>query len=367
MSKQEKKHRTSRRLAKWFLRLPLVWRIVSAMFAIFGLLVAVQMGVCMTRHVVEAVFTDDYRIMRQMSGGYNHRLYYEKEYAIGHRWDRKPVLHQVDWVAGHKDDSLWVVSRAGRRAYFNTSSGRLVMPFQYRHAWLFSEGVAAVVDTNGWLSFISADGRQACPNRFRYSDDHKAPFLFHKGLCPMYDTAGRAGLIEYMGRWTVPAHYDSVCFTCGYWALMRGDSLAVADSNGRIVVAMAPGHRLRLTEDGNLELWHRTRPARLYAPDGRLLAAQTYDYVCRLLYTEGDADNYNSEYKATGLYEYWTDMFHRGMLDGNGRVLTDAIYSSIEALNNDVFRAEYNVDLCEYYSTSYVLLDRQGKIINQKE
>lgn len=361
MSKQTNKQTWSRRLTKWHLHLPLGWRIVAALFALFGLLAAVRGGIWLTRQVIEKISSDDYRCTRSMGNGYNHRLYYGKEYAIGYRDKRKPVLHHVDWVAGSCDDSLWVVSRAGRRAYFNTKSGQLVMPFTYRHAWLFSEGVAAVVDTVGRITFIGPDGRQAIPFWFAYDTLRRTDYQFHNGLCPMYVPAGDAGLIDRSGRWVLREQYDSVEFESGYWALHRGDSLAVADSAGRIVVGMTPGHKLTVTEDGDLELWHRTRPARLYSPDGRLLAAQVYWSIGSLYYYENDS--YTGI--PTGLLVYSTCFDHTGLVDADGRILTDAIYTDIDAVSPSLFRAEFH-DVpsdCGSYSTAYVLLNNKGQIM----
>ena len=364
MSKQNTK-KGSRRFVRWCLGLGWGWRIAFIVLALTGTWVAVRYAVGKVKYVVEEIAGDHYYVDEFLGNGYEYRNYYGRYYALARSGKLFPLVKHVDWVVGNDEDSLWVVSREGRRSYFNTGSGRLLSPFVYRHAWVFSEGVAAVVDTADELSFITPDGQPGCPVRFRYREGHSANFVFHRGLCPMVDTAGRAGLIDRAGRWVLEPRYDSIYYTAGFWALLSTDSLAAADSTGRLLVGMTPGHRLQVTEAGNLEFWHRTRPARLYAPDGRLIARQVYWSISNLCYYDGDPSGYNTTSKYSGLMVYSTDESHRGLVDLTGRVLTDAVYDEITALSTDVFSAQFRDDAETGYSTAFVLLNRKGEFIPQ--
>lgn len=346
------------RLAKWYLRRPMGWRIVVAVLALLGMAALVWTVWRAADSVIDYFDEEKYYADRRLGNGYYVRKNWGERSDIAHEDRRRAVVKDVDWVEGSYGDSLWVVAKDGRRAYFNSRSGRMVTPFVYSKAWVYSEGVAAVVDTCSRVRFIDPAGRPAVDTSFAYDGHRAVDFVFHRGLCPMYDAEGHAGLIDRQGHWRVAPQYDSVARSGAWWALMNADSLAVADSCGRIVVGMTAGHRLDVAADGNLVVWHREWPARLFAPDGTPMAGDSYWNVSRLVYYEGEGES--SGEKPTGLYLYQTAYSRMGLIDGEGRVLCKAVYSDIEALSKDLYKAEYETDC----TTMYVILDRQGRVVD---
>jgi len=63
----------------------------------------------------------------------------------------KYVTPKLRWVADIPErDSLTVFcDKKGRRGFINVNTGEIVIEGRYRYAWVFSEGLAAVVEPDG--------------------------------------------------------------------------------------------------------------------------------------------------------------------------------------------------------------------------
>jgi hypothetical protein len=360
----------------WLMRkissLSLKWQIISIWLMAVGLFATVMYLVDIAIDLYDDIVSDNYYVTGDMDG-YEVHNYYDGRKCIAKEGSHRAVIDDIEWVNGDSSDSLWVVAKDERRAYFNTKTGKLAIPFTYLKAWRYSEGLAAVVDENNQLLFIDTQGNPAFKNTFKYMGYFD--YIFKVGMCPMVDTTGKVGLIDISGNWVVEPRYDSVAFVSdadynyNYWSLMRGDSLMVIDSVGRTIIDMTPGHELRLTTEGGLEIWHRLRPGKLYDNFGNLLANQTYWNVKNIeYYNEYDKEN-------ARVLAYYTDYDHCGMLTPDGQVLTDAKYSEIESISENLFRAKYNIApedddyLCLIYGdypSTYVLLNSKGELVEGK-
>ena len=96
----------------------------------------------------------------------------------------------------------------GKRGFLNVNTGRIVIPAQYRHAWVFSEGVAAVVGDDDSLRFIGYDGKAVFDRAFEY--DANYDYVFRDGFCIMTrETEDRKleGMIDLSGNWIIPQNY----------------------------------------------------------------------------------------------------------------------------------------------------------------
>ena len=51
---------------------------------------------------------------------------------------------KFDWTSSSPNDSLGVFCSDGKRGYYNSYTGKIVVPAQYRRVWIFSEGLAGV-------------------------------------------------------------------------------------------------------------------------------------------------------------------------------------------------------------------------------
>lgn len=112
------------------------------------------------------------------------------------------TTEKLNWIAyAHDSDTLTVFSLKGKRGYLNLVSGKIQIEPKYRHAWQFSEGLAAV-DSAGMIGFIDRNERVMIPFKFRSPHPFKsvADLLFKDGSCTMMDTTGHYGLIDRGGK-----------------------------------------------------------------------------------------------------------------------------------------------------------------------
>ena len=69
-------------------------------------------------------------------------------------------------------------ARAGYRGYWNYNTGKLEIPANhYVKAWIFSEGLAAVMEPDSTLRFINPMGEVVIDKQFRY-----APMADNRGV-----------------------------------------------------------------------------------------------------------------------------------------------------------------------------------------
>lgn len=303
--------------------------------------------------------------LRRHSLGSDSFLYNEKT--------RKRLSPQpLHWV-GTNGDTLAVVAATGRRAFFNRFTGEQVLPFDYTRAWLFSEGVAAVTDTADNLFFINKKGERAIPQTYRYSPSMRYEgYQFHNGYCIMNQpsdggadgTPERMGMIDREGGWCLPPVWDKIIWRQGYWELRRNDSILLIDTALRTILPKMRAIESRLYGDSNILVEIPHRPLKLYTMQGRLLTEKVFAYVTPLLYRADHQVDYSndtdySELIPSACFMYTNMGGDCGLMDGHGRILTDALYREIKAVDRDLFCA-----LLTYYPNNiYVLLGSDGKEI----
>ena len=81
--------------------------------------------------------------------------------------DGKKTVKGIHWISKPLgDDSLVCYSNGDARGYFNMLTGEIAIKPQYKHAWVFSDGLASVDDNGKILSstykcnFLGADNKQ---------------------------------------------------------------------------------------------------------------------------------------------------------------------------------------------------------------
>lgn len=368
---QHVKNKKSNGLAKRILRLSAKWKVVIVPLILIGTFAVGYYSMVFIGYVYDQITSDKYFVSEEMGNGYEIRSYEDGSICIAKNGKRRAIVKDIAWVRGDVSDSLWVVAKDDRRAYFNTNTGQLTCSFIYQEAWCYSEGVAAVLDEDNRLYFIDPQGNPFFKRSFHFDQQRDFYYQFHSGMCRMIDTTGRVGLIDKLGNWVVEPRYDSAAFVSGsddgYWSLMRGDSLMVVDSMAHILIDLTPGQQLKLTDDGKLEIWQRLYPGKLYDNSGALLANQTYWKIERITYFEDGSEI------STGVLAYYTRYDQCGLMSLGGKILTAAQYDEIEAINKNLFCAQKSVDIIiddeeySYYddgsSIMYVLLNDNGELI----
>ena len=273
---------------------------------------------CDKREVVEDDYgllkNDDIEILRSDDGALSFR-----NKATGKVTIRNI---KIDWTQDSANDSLSVFCSEGKRGYYNSFTGEIAVPAQYRRAWVFSDGLAAV-QKNGNIGFIDHHGNIIIDFLFPFHGNPLSSFLFRNGVCVVANDEGKCGVIDKKGNWLISPEYDYVSTFKEY------------------AVVTADGVRKQVTYDG------------------KVLNSFVLDDIEELSYYR---DEYTKGYDEvtvthyTGLYAYrvggrW------GLMDSMCNRLTEPLYSSISAVDRNIFRARLLDDYSE------VILNAKGEIM----
>ena len=110
--------------------------------------------------------------------------YSDGTYGIKNLRTGEITLKGITWMFASEayTDSLVIYSKNYRRGYFNRFTGEAVIPEQYTHAWIFSEGLAAVVKEDK-VGFIDRRGEVVIDFQYPYlkDNDRRVDFVFHEG------------------------------------------------------------------------------------------------------------------------------------------------------------------------------------------
>ena len=165
-------------------------------------------------------------------------------------------MDKVDWyIESEKHDSLAVFAKNGRRGYFNIFTREIAISPIYRKAWVFSDGVAAVV-TGDSLYYIDNDAKPLFGFHYYKDDSHFYQngnnYCFHKERCIMYNDDKKYGLIDLQGKWIIAPEYDDVGLygsTDSLYTLKKDDKYGVANANGKLIFPCTY-KEVEITEDG---------------------------------------------------------------------------------------------------------------------
>ena len=233
---------------------------------------------------------------------------------------------KFDWTSSSPNDSLGVFCTDKKRGYYNSYTGKIVIPAQYRRAWVFSEGLAAV-QKNGMIGFINRKGDVVIPFRYPYHGNPLSSFVFENGHCIVADTTGKCGVINKKGEWIIQPKYDNI------------------DAYEEYVIASSAGVRKQLT--------YEEKTINSFVVDN--IKALTFTEKERYENKDGEIVYLDIEVK-TGLFSYSVGG-RCGLMDVNCRRLTDPLYSRIIAVDKNMYRAL----LLDSYSE--VILNGRGEVM----
>jgi hypothetical protein len=233
---------------------------------------------------------------------------------------------KFDWTSSSPNDSLGVFCSDGKRGYYNSYTGKIVVPAQYRRAWVFSEGLAAV-QKNGMIGFINRKGEVVIPFRYPYHGNPLSEFVFDNGHWIVADTTGKCGVINRKGEWIIHPKYDNI------------------DAYEEYVIASSAGVRKQLT--------YEEKVINSFVVDN--IKALTFTEKERYENKDGEIVYLDIEVK-TGLFSYSVGG-RCGLMDANCRRLTEPLYSRIIAVDKNMYRAL----LLDSYSE--VILNSRGEVM----
>lgn len=283
----------------------------------------------------------------------------QKKEIINNQTDEK--IRDVDWIAKSVDgDTLVCYSSKGKRGYFNLNTAKVEISPRYDKAWIFSEGIACVCN-NDSLYFIDHKGNKVFENVFQYSQNSDG-YVFHNGYCIIATDDYKYGVIDRFGDWELKPKYIDLHQGENHLWVIKEDNARYGLYNDSLkqVVLPCEYRSLWVNPDGITALYQDYQMKSLNF-DLSIRDSHVVSDVETLRYDQGIIDDDGNEvtypasclsYKVESAYS--NDMDERyGLMSSDGSPLTTARFSSITAINDNLYKCEYG--------KGYVLVDGEGK------
>lgn len=262
------------------------------------------------------------------------------------------TLKGLQWVVEAKDnDSLAVFCRKGKRGFLNVNTGEAVIKEQYRRAWVFSEGMAAVMK-NGKIGFINPQNETVLPFAYDYSDRNGMPidYLFHNGYCTMTDAQGACGLIDRTGKWAIEAQYDCIWppHAGKYRIVKDGDKYGLIDGDLEFIFPVEYDY---IEYSGNKGVYLSKGGRQWQADyDGTVINPFVCDDTEYVYYASGsnscqdvNGDSANElTYNLSDYLKYSIAGLYGIVRRDNGKIIIPALYKDINMISPTVFEAKDN-------------------------
>lgn len=269
-------------------------------------------------------------------------IVHHNDYDSGYLYDmqqRRRILTGITWICESDDgDSLTFFSNGKKRGYFNRFTGKVVIPAQYDKAWVFSEGVACVMEKNQ-IQVIDHSGKPLLDKPFAFTPRIDT-YCFHKGLCPMMGNNECIGLIDKQGHWVVePKYKDIDQQEEGFWKIydsVWNEGLLFPD--GR---EFLPCEYSNIYFNDNIFVTTLKHLDKVYDYEGNLVNSCNFRRIEPLSYETDEYvfDEYDgiTERKEASahLRKYMSSDYYYGLIDTDGNIITLPSYRDIEAVSAD--------------------------------
>lgn len=285
----------------------------------------------------------------------------------------KKLIKNVAWIAKPLwSDSLVCFSDGKLRGYFRKADGKVVIPPKYTHAWVFSDGIAAV-EKDGLIKFIDGTGKIVIDNGMKW-DGSSDGYVFHGGkLIVASADKQKYGLIDRSGNLVLPYEFDDIGVSCNmqYWRVRKGNQTAVYDEKLNLVLPFSDGYTYFTDEGFNLVKTDHTVCCYDYSGkvinDFCIFSVRHLEYETDELiykgevYTDDDGNSqayFSESHKmATArLRAYVAGDFYEGLMTADGRMVTMPQYKNIIAVAPDLY-------LCEVSDDYNVLVNGRGEVV----
>ena len=285
--------------------------------------------------------------------------------------DGKKLIKGVQWISMPLgEDSLVVYSNGKKRGYFNKYTGEVVIKPRYKHAWVFSEGLASV-EEGGYIKFIDSSGEVVFDPHIPYRDGMDG-LVFHNSYCIIEnDRSGLVGLVDKKGDWILQPDYTSIECVDSFFVVYNGKEQAVFAANLSTVIpfmdaslsvndneieAIMSDHSIRtynllgeMTDDSKI-----TDTDMLLYDTGEIVYTASYEYdeegrvVCKK-----EETNQSMRQAVAHCRQYQADFGWYGLLSPDGVIVTPPSYSTIIAIGADLY-------LCKDVHGNGVILNDAG-------
>ena len=342
--------------------------VVWAVTALYGLGRSLHWRVCNLFDTTD----DEYRCVQHLSENLSYYDgYYGSDGYLRNGKNRK-VLKGIEWISMPMEgDSLVCFSDGNHRGYFHLSDGKVVVKPKYQHAWVFSEGLAAV-DENGRVKFINPKGEVVIDRLFAYNEDDGG-YVFHNGHCAVREgLSGRMGVIDRAGEWVLSPEYDDIALRDTFLLITVGDQHAVLTFAMDTVIPMMEAS-FEICDTAILATC-ADHSQRTYSLQGQLVKADEIRNVEQMMYeTREVMYPINKDgHECTDEYYCYTNPIERmdvatclryegepdwyGLMSPDGKILTPPLYVSITAVAKDLY-------LCETDYGRGVMLNSKGESV----
>ena len=351
-----------------------VWYVFATAAALVTLYVAVAATILIVESISDNCSSRKYRRMvNSPTYLHDYNNTYVSPYVVYHDgWPsylyntvegRRTVMDITKVCKSSDGDSLTFYAtndmKGCKRGYFNRFTGEVVIPAQYDKAWVFSEGLACVLE-KGTLHFIDHKGQSVMGKVFPYTiniDD----YCFHNGLCQMLGDNERVGLINKQGNWVVEPQFNRMQYdTTGFWLVRDEESnYGLLDSQGKMLLPIEYEDITVNHCDNCIYVVRLDHLSQVLDLDGNIVNPCNYSEVEVLKYGTDEYDEYGDQkYVSSNCLSYRTEEWYYGLMDRNGNMLTPPIYSEITAIGPDRFHGDG--------PNGSVILDSKGKECGEK-
>jgi len=353
-------------------------RVVGSCFAFIMIVFAAAAGSSLCEFLYGALKVDKYLDDLYYDQQYLSRnaMYYSHydEDGFVKTTDGQTTITGIKWIAKPLGmDSLICYSNGEKRGYFNMFTGKPVIKPKYEHAWIFSDGLAAV-DDDGWIKFIDAAGKVAIDLKIPYIPGSEG-YVFHNNYCVLNnDRLDRFGMIDKQGKWVLNPEYFSIIPSRKYWIVDNGDGKCVLDSALNTVIPFLKGYIW--VNDDYISVTLDNHIIQRYSLSGKLINDFYVNDVSYLTYETNDlryitSKTYNDDGTLASETEetdpqpvermakckrYEAESGWYGLMTADGKVITPPSYSEIKAIGYDIY-------LCKYNDEDGVILNGKGERI----
>lgn len=344
-----------KRRAKW-LRCILATFFIMIPLAMVGLF----LYVCYDELYGRCYWGDD-----SMSKNVCAHYFHDNKYRVYNLYTGKYTTPKLNWISDAQDnDSLAVYAIRNKRGYINVINGEIVIDAKlnnYRKAWVFSEGLAAVLKDDK-IGFINEKNEVIIPFHYKYTEDenmYSHSYLFHNGFCAMANTEGKYGLIDKTGKWAVKPIYDEVWtpHESGYRIIVNDGKYGVLDSICNVVYPVEYDDINILSDGFILNKEGRKWQVNL---GGNIIQPFMYDGTYYLNYPVGYNENGDIQYAFADYLKYEVAGSYGIINRITGEAITAAIYSDINMLSQEIFEVQ------DSESHDWYLIDTEGNVVSTK-
>ena len=302
---------------------------------------------------------------RTLSKNVDVHYFRDGKYRVYNRCIDEYTTEKINWLTdAPENDSLAVYAIPYKRGYINVNTGQIVIDAEsndYRKAWVFSEGLAAVMK-DGKIGFINANNEVVIPFQFDYTDKCRMwefGYVFHNGYCAMPNADGDLGLIDKSGNWVVEPAYDEIWapHKSGYRVIVKDNKHGVLNADCAVVYPAEYGY-INILSDGFV----LTKGGKQWQVDfeGNTVQPFMFDGTYYLKYPNGYDSCGDLTYEFADFVKYEVMNSYGIMNRITGEPITPAIYSDINMLSKNLFEVQ------EYDSYDWYLLDTKGNVVSKK-